>query len=328
MAKRTTESIWGDRDFPIVLDVLAAHLEARPRDIEDGAERTAGGTVQTSNQASGDTPLLSVIVLTFDSEEFIEQCLRSLGPPDRRIETLVIDGGSGDSTLSIVKRGFPGVAVHLAPGSTIPQARNVGLREATGEYVLFLDSDDRLRTATLTTLLEFLAAEAPAFVVTHYARINREGESVGERISNYPDPYGGLLRNPVGTLGMVCRRELLRSLGGFSEAFPVAEDFDLWLRLFEAARGRRLDISLGEHMVREDSASQTDVLRTRIFGVKAVMAAAKRRRTPLHLRVLLAGYWSLFLLDGLSLAQPFGGRMGRTVGRAWEIMRVRLRNVE
>lgn len=284
--------------------------------------------MHASTQVSGEAPLLSVIILTLDSKAFIEDCLRSLGPADRRIEILVIDGGSRDATVSIVRREFPGVAVHVAPGSTIPQARNAGLHAASGEYVLFLDSDERLRRAALEDLLDSLATEKPAFLVAHNARINRAGESVGNRISEYPDPYGGLLRNPIGTLGMVCRRELVLSLGGFSERFPVAEDYDLWLRLFEVAHGRRLDLVLAEHRVREDSASQTDVFRTRLFGIKAVLAAARRRRTPLHLRVLLLGYWSLSLMDGLDLPSRTIGRTGLGVGRLWDVMRARLRNNE
>lgn len=277
-------------------------------------------------QVPGESSLLSIVVLTLDSEEFIQDCLRSLPPLDQRTEVLLIDGGSRDATVSVVRRDFPWVRVSLAPGTSIPQARNLGLRRASGKYVLFLDSDERLNGDALEGILACLETEAPPFVAAHWTRINRKGEPVGVRLTGYPDPFGGLLGNPVATIGMACRRDLLLSLGGFSEAFPVAEDYDMWLRLFETAQGIRVDLYLGEHRVREDSASQTDRFRMRLFGAKASLAAAKRRRTPRRVRFLLMGHWSLAILGDLRLVPASGLRVLERVGQFGNRLHAQLRN--
>jgi glycosyltransferase involved in cell wall biosynthesis len=286
-----------------------------------GGDRTAHTRVSTS------TPLLSIIVLTLNSEEFIEECLASIDPQDRRLELLTVDGGSRDATLATVRRTFPHVIVRAAPGTTIPQARNLGLRHAAGSYVLFLDSDERLRADGLGPLLDCLETEAPPFVATHNTRIDRQGNFVGIRLTGYPDPYGGLLRNPVSTLGMVCRRDLLLSLGGFSDAYTVAEDYDLWLRLFEQVRGRKLDVYLAEHRIREDSVSHADPLLMRVYGMKAALAAAKRRRTPRRLRLLLMTYWSLAILGDLGLVPPSGLRALERGRRFSDQLHSQLKNV-
>lgn len=292
-----------------------------------GWGRTSGSSALAQTGVSPPTPLLSIIVLTLDSMEFVKDCLGSILPLDDRTEVLVVDGGSRDGTVPTVRKEFPGARIHVAPGIGIPQARNVGLRLASGRYVLFLDSDDRLRAGALQALIECLETESPPFVVADYTRINRDGESIGDRVTRYPDPYGGLLYNPVATLALACRRDLLRSLGGFSESFPVAEDYDMWLRLFEVAQGRRLDIYLSEHRVHGDSTSQADRLRIRMFGSRAALAAARRRQAPLHLRLLLFGHWSMDILGDLGLMPRLSQRAGERVAQFSTKMRSQLRIV-
>jgi GT2 family glycosyltransferase len=290
-----------------------------------GWRGTSKSSALAQRGASGAVPVLSIIVLTLNSMEFVRECLESV-PLDPRMEVVVVDGGSRDATVSTVRREFPWVRIHIAPGTGISRARNVGLRLGSGEYVLFLDSDDRMRADALETLLHCLETETPPFVVTHSIRINRAGERIGVRLAGYPDTYGGLLQNPVSTLGMACRRDVLLSLGGFSDRFLLAEDYDMWLRLFEVAQGQRLDVYLGEHRVRGDSRSQADVMRMRLFSARAALSAAKRRRTPQRLQIFLLGYWCLLVLDGLHLALPVSPWTARSVQRIGQRMRAQLQN--
>lgn len=300
------------------------HRDARRP--EEGA-RIAERPVARPTQVPRAAPILSVVVLTLDSEEFIEDCLGSLPTPDRRTEVLVVDGGSRDATVSLVRRGFPWAVIVPAPGSSIPQARNQGLRKASGKYVLFLDSDERLNAEALDALLKCLEAKEPPFVAAHWTRIDRTGKRVGVRLTGYPDASGGLLDNPVATIGIACRRDLLVSLGGFSEAFPVAEDYDMWLRLFEAAKGTRLDVYLGEHRIREDSASQADHLTMRLYGAKAALAAARRRHAPYRVRLLLMGHWALAILSDLRMVPGFALRAIGRVPTFGDRLRTQLRHL-
>ena len=88
-------------------------------------------------------PLVSVIVPVWNSPDLIARCLAALkrqNYPKNRFEVIVVDNGSTDNTAKIV-RLFAGVQLvaEAEPGSY--QARNTGLKRATGEYVAFTDAD-------------------------------------------------------------------------------------------------------------------------------------------------------------------------------------------
>ena len=97
-----------------------------------------------SNQPSADAadPLVSVVVVTYNSEATVGETLSSLAAqtyPTDRYELIVVDGGSGDGTEAVVAE-FD-AAFHVVDGGTIGACRNRGVDVATGEYVAFTDSD-------------------------------------------------------------------------------------------------------------------------------------------------------------------------------------------
>lgn len=88
-------------------------------------------------------PIVSVIVLTLNSERFIERCLRSLERQSLEdFEVLIVDAGSEDKTRDIVARRDRRFRWLELPGSDMGAARNHGMRHSTGRYITFLDSDD------------------------------------------------------------------------------------------------------------------------------------------------------------------------------------------
>jgi len=88
------------------------------------------------------SPTVSIIIPTYESSRTLEACLKSiLGQTYHLIEVIVVDGYSRDGTGEIAMKY--GARVILASG-TQAEARNLGLAESKGEYILFLDSDQRL----------------------------------------------------------------------------------------------------------------------------------------------------------------------------------------
>ncbi len=93
---------------------------------------------------------LSVIIITRNEEEMIEDCLKSIG--NWADEILVIDDASTDKTLDIAKRY--GVRIDSLPKKTVfSQLRNEGLKEAIGDWIFYLDADERM-TADLKKEIE------------------------------------------------------------------------------------------------------------------------------------------------------------------------------
>src|SRR5687768_11740244 len=94
---------------------------------------------------------ISVVITTFNSAQYIEDCLKSV---DWVEEIVVVDDGSTDATLDIVKQFTSNIYHHKSVGYVEP-TRNYALSKATKEWILLLDADERV-PATLADKLQDL----------------------------------------------------------------------------------------------------------------------------------------------------------------------------
>lgn len=99
--------------------------------------------LQEKNNSMTTPPFVSIIVLTFNSEIYIERCLRSLVRQSfGHFEALIVDAGSKDRTHEIVEQFDQRFLWLELPGSDMGAARNYGMKMSRGSYLMFLDSDD------------------------------------------------------------------------------------------------------------------------------------------------------------------------------------------
>lgn len=102
---------------------------------------------------------LSIIIPAYNAEAYLQQCLDSILAQERQgCEVIVVDDGSTDGTAALLER-YPDVKVIHQENRGMSTARNRGLDEARGEYILFVDSDDLLTDDALTTLAAKLTGE-------------------------------------------------------------------------------------------------------------------------------------------------------------------------
>jgi glycosyltransferase involved in cell wall biosynthesis len=123
-------------------------------------------------------PVISVIVPAYNYGRFLRECLDSVFVQTfRDIEVIVIDDGSTDDTPGILESvSEPRLKHFRIPNGGISGARNAGLRRAPGEFVAFLDADDRWRPHKLETELAMLRAEPSVGVVfSDFVRFNEHG---------------------------------------------------------------------------------------------------------------------------------------------------------
>ena len=104
---------------------------------------------------------VAAVVVTYDALPWIEQCLESL----RGVETVVVDNGSRDGTVVLVRERFPEVRVIEAENRGLGAGWNIGLRATGSRYVLLLNADAWLRPGALDRLVEFADTRPRAAVV-------------------------------------------------------------------------------------------------------------------------------------------------------------------
>lgn len=108
---------------------------------------------------SAKQPLVSVIIPTFNSERFLEECLSSLKRQTyERLEIVVVDDGSTDSTIGIAERH--GCKIIKNPKVGRAAAKNEGVRHSFGEYLVFVDSDMELTPNVLSECVDLAESDS------------------------------------------------------------------------------------------------------------------------------------------------------------------------
>lgn len=194
-------------------------------------------------------PTVSVVIPTFNYARFLPEALDSIVlQKGARIEVIVVDDGSTDDPASVVGR-YPGVKLIRQENRGLAAARNAGLREATGDYIAFVDADDRLvEGAVETWLAEFRRKPDCGLVHGSYRSVDAEWRPIWQPkpVSLGDNGFATLLErgNLIGVPAAVMyRTERLRAIGGFDEKVPGNEDYDLYLRMlrrFPAASSDRI----------------------------------------------------------------------------------------
>ena len=114
---------------------------------------------------------LSIIIPIYNVEDTLRRCLESvLGQMDDRMEVIIVDDGSTDTSGQIAEQmtaGRTDCRLICQANKGLSAARNAGIEAATGEYITFADSDDFVARGTYTALLAVLA-EHPAYDILEY----------------------------------------------------------------------------------------------------------------------------------------------------------------
>jgi len=157
-------------------------------------------------------------------------------------ELIVVDDASSDKSLSIV-RGYSDPRIHIIENSVQKGAsysRNRGLERARGKYIAILDADDLALPDRLRFQSDYLDATPDVFLVgSNFETIDEEGNvTCRDRIRRDPLTVRWLLLfgNCLVHSTVMFRRDAIESLGGYDEAMPSGEDYDLYVRF--AAHGR------------------------------------------------------------------------------------------
>ena len=184
-------------------------------------------------------PVVSVIIPTYNRAHLLPRALESvLAQTDPDFEILVVDDASTDATHGVTT-AYDDARIRYfrqPENRGVAAARNRGLREARGEFVAFLDSDDEWFPDKLALqVARFRELGPEAGLIYSGVETVRDG---GVRSIETPVFAGNiyrdmLLRNVIhgGGSNAMIRREIVRHVGYFDEGLPAIEDYDYWLRI-------------------------------------------------------------------------------------------------
>jgi glycosyltransferase involved in cell wall biosynthesis len=219
-------------------------------------------------------PAVSVVIPTFNRSELVRAAVASvLGQRGPAPEVIVVDDGSSDGTAAALVEFGDRIHYVAQPTRGVSAARNHGACLARGTWLAFLDSDDLWRPNKLERQLAYHAAH-PSLRASQTGEIwIRDGVRVNS-CAHHRKPDGDIFpasvaRCVVSPSAVMLRRDLFAALGGFDEALPVCEDYDLWLRL-----GRREPVGLLDEPLVIKRGGHPDQLSRRHWGMDRFRVAA------------------------------------------------------
>jgi glycosyltransferase involved in cell wall biosynthesis len=181
-------------------------------------------------------PSISVIIPTYNRWPMLREAVDSvLAQTYRNFELIVVDDGSTDGSAARLARITEPIRVISQNHRGVAAARNAGARAAQGRYLAFLDSDDLWRPQKLAAQLAFMSTRPDIAVCQTEEIWVRNGRRVNPK-ARHKKPSGDIFYRSlelclVSPSAVMISRALFDEMGGFDEALPVCEDYDLWLRI-------------------------------------------------------------------------------------------------
>lgn len=183
-----------------------------------------------SSCRKNERPLVSVIVPVFNGENFIKDAIENiLSQQYPALEIIIVNDGSTDGTETIINQLPVDVRYFTQNNSGPASARNKGIRDASGEFIAFLDADDLWPENNLNIMVDEMLRDPSIDVVRGYAQLlelNRTSGAyhyVGNPRESFPDYIGAA----------IYRKSAFEKVGLFDPTLRFAEDVDWYMRANE-----------------------------------------------------------------------------------------------
>jgi glycosyltransferase involved in cell wall biosynthesis len=239
-------------------------------------------------------PKISIITPSYNQGKFIEKNILSVidqGYPN--IEHIIIDGGSTDSTVGILKK-YPHLLWVSEKDTGQSNAFNKGLKMATGEIIGWINSDDYLEKGALFEVADVFEDKKTKWAIGNIVFDYRMTDS---RVAGKtPETtYEKLLSGPdiVRQQGGLFRKDFLNSLGGLDESIHFAMDYDLWLRASKKSIPKIVDKDWAAFTIHEDQKTSYKYF---LVQSKQIVSIMRNNGSPFILRTMFFCRYSFYMI--------------------------------
>jgi glycosyltransferase involved in cell wall biosynthesis len=245
--------------LPDTMSVLseAEGPDDRPRTIDDNDSSFVHRP--SSDASSRAWPRISIVTPSYNQGQFIEETIRSVllqGYPN--LEYIIIDGGSDDGSVEIIRRYEPWLTYWVSePDGGQTEALAKGFSQATGEVVAWLNSDDFYEPNALAEAIRyFVQSPEMGLVYGDCTAVSVEGEILRQFKPGYLSLTDLVLHNGfIPQQSAFFKRESLEQVGGLDASLHYVMDYHLWVRLVNNVSTRYVHSIWANYRMHIDSKS-------------------------------------------------------------------------
>jgi glycosyltransferase involved in cell wall biosynthesis len=202
------------------------------------ASRMAEGGMRINGiykSSSINKPLVSIITVVFNRVDKLERALKAvLNQAYDNIEYIVIDGGSTDGTLDIIRRYENAIDYYISePDSGIYNAMNKGLELATGEFIGILNSDDWFGPEAVELSIDKLQETNSDYSAAISTYVDADGVAGFVFTPRYFSNVALFSLQPCGHGTMFISKKCLNTVGNYDENYQIVADFKLQMQLIQ-----------------------------------------------------------------------------------------------
>ncbi len=202
-----------------------------------------------------EAPLISFVITYYSYADYLLEAVAAIGAQTyRNFELIIVDDGSPEKHVSELNFGeldFPLKVITHETNKGLPEARNTGVKHASGELLVIMDSDDLIEPTFLQETLSVLKATGKDGVYTQMQLFGVRNYLWDNEISLI-----SLLAGEPGPVTFLMKRKVFEAVGGYNQTLPLNSDHEFWVAaLAEGMQFARVEKPLFKYRKHESSLS-------------------------------------------------------------------------
>ncbi len=236
-------------------------------------------------------PKVSVIMSVYNGHPFLNQAIESILKQNfTDFEFIIVDDCSSDSSLKIIsnyRELDSRIRIITNEQNYGPmKSANIGIKEARGEYIARIDSDDISYPKRLSSQVDFLDKNLDFGLVGSWGDIINSDNTVLRQIKmivESDDIKNKLIKyNPFFHSAIMFRKEIVDNIGLYDEGFRLAGDYEFYFRVIEKYKVANLPESLIAYRVHENSLTGKKRRKQLSYAIRAKWRAIRRGQYPIY----------------------------------------------